>query len=65
MVHLDSGEPSYSATANPVPLHFVDFASNGVTLRDGGTLADIAPTILGILGLEKPSEMTGSDLRIV
>lgn len=65
MVHLDSGEPSYSATANPVPLHFVDFASNGVTLRDGGTLADIAPTILGILGLEKPSEMTGSDLRML
>jgi len=65
MLHADSGEPSYSATDNPVPFHFMDFRSNGVTLRDEGTLADVAPTILGILGLEKPSEMTGSDLRML
>ena len=32
-------------------------------LRDGGSLRDIAPTMLGILGLEQPKEMTGTDLR--
>jgi 2,3-bisphosphoglycerate-independent phosphoglycerate mutase len=37
----------------------------GVRLRDGGSLADVAPTMLGILGLEKPKEMTGTDLRIL
>ncbi|MBP9664549.1 MAG: 2,3-bisphosphoglycerate-independent phosphoglycerate mutase [Pyrinomonadaceae bacterium] len=65
MVHADSGEPSYSPTDNPVPFHFLDFRSEGVRLRDHGTLADIAPTILGILDLEKPAEMTGSDLRML
>jgi len=34
-------------------------------LRENGSLEDIAPTILGILGIEKPAEMTGSDVRIL
>jgi 2,3-bisphosphoglycerate-independent phosphoglycerate mutase len=34
-------------------------------LRAGGTLRDIAPTMLGMLGLERPKEMTGSDLRLL
>jgi len=33
-------------------------------LRDGGSLRDISPTLLGMLGLEKPARMTGGDLRV-
>jgi 2,3-bisphosphoglycerate-independent phosphoglycerate mutase len=36
-----------------------------VRLRSGGALRDIAPTLLGILGVSQPPDMTGSDLRIV
>lgn len=53
------------STANPVPFHLVDDRSSSVLLRDDGSLADVAPTILGILGIEPPSEMTGSDLRVL
>jgi len=38
-------------------------AGSGVKLRSGGALEDVAPTLLGLLGLEQPSEMTGKDLR--
>ena len=57
------GESRNATTTNPVPFHFVDPYGNGTRLRDNGSLADIAPTILGVLGIEKPDEMTGSDLR--
>jgi 2,3-bisphosphoglycerate-independent phosphoglycerate mutase len=53
------------STANPVPLHLVDYSDPHLKLRDDGVLADIAPTILAILGLEKPAEMTGTDLRVL
>jgi 2,3-bisphosphoglycerate-independent phosphoglycerate mutase len=46
-----------------VPFHLVDEQASGLKLRDGGALEDVAPTILGILGIEKPAEMTGRDLR--
>lgn len=65
MLHFDSGEASFSSTANPVPFHYVDENTNGLKLREDGSLSDIAPTILGILGIEKPPEMTGSDLRML
>ena len=65
MVHFDSGEPSCTATANPVPFHLIDASNGAVRLRSDGSLADIAPTILGILGIEKPAEMTGNDLRVL
>ncbi len=52
-------------TANPVPFHLVDDRSAGLLLRDNGSLADVAPTLLGILGIEKPDEMTGTDLRVL
>ena len=58
------GEPNRFATGNPVPLHIVDDDLSMVQLREGGSLADVAPTVLGILGIEKPAEMTGSDLRL-
>lgn len=63
MADAEGGEARNHATANPVPFHFVAASANGMRLRENGTLADIAPTILGVLGIEKPAEMTGSDLR--
>ena len=64
MSDLLTGEPNNSHTANPVPFHLIDEQINGLRLRDGGALEDVAPTILGILGIKKPIEMTGRDLRI-
>jgi 2,3-bisphosphoglycerate-independent phosphoglycerate mutase len=39
--------------------------ANGMRLRDGGSLRDIAPTMLGILQVPVPNEMTGEDLRML
>ena len=50
-------------TTNPVPLIYM--TNDDVRLRSDGALKDIAPTILGILGLEQPAQMKGQDLRIV
>jgi 2,3-bisphosphoglycerate-independent phosphoglycerate mutase len=47
-----------------VPFHFIDEGSVGVKLREGGALEDVAPTLLGLLAIEPPKEMTGRDLRI-
>ncbi len=63
MADLLTGEPNNAPTQNPVPFHFVDENLNGLQLRKGGALEDVAPTILGILDIEKPEEMTGRDLR--
>jgi 2,3-bisphosphoglycerate-independent phosphoglycerate mutase len=49
-------------TLNPVPLIFM--SNDEVKLRQGGALQDIAPTVLGILGLEQPKQMKGTDLRL-
>jgi 2,3-bisphosphoglycerate-independent phosphoglycerate mutase len=56
-------EPHTAHTSNPVPIILAGSAP-GVRLRDGGSLRDVAPTMLGLLGLEQPKEMTGADLRI-
>lgn len=53
------GKPMTSHTTNPVPLLLT---KEGVTLRDGGILGDLAPTILDLLGIEQPVEMTGKTL---
>ena len=56
------GAPFTAHTTNPVPLLlYADFPAS---LREGGILADIAPTMLDLLGLEKPAEMTGSSLLV-
>jgi len=49
-------------TTNPVPLIFM--SNDDVQLRQNGALRDIAPTILGVLKLEKPKQMLGEDLRV-
>ena len=65
MLDIESGEPNPMTTANPVPFHYIDDENADVRLYDGKSLEDIAPTILGILDIEKPVEMTGADLRWV
>jgi 2,3-bisphosphoglycerate-independent phosphoglycerate mutase len=63
MIDPNSGGPHTAHTSNPVPFHLVDEASKGLKLREGGALEDVGPTLLGLLGNEKPPEMTGRDLR--
>lgn len=64
MVTPETGEINSWPTRNPVPFHLVDEHCNGLKLRSDGALEDVAPTILGILGISQPEEMTGRDLRI-
>jgi 2,3-bisphosphoglycerate-independent phosphoglycerate mutase len=63
MIDPKTGEPHTAHTTNPVPFHLIDEGSIGVKLRGEGALEDVAPTMLGLRGLEKPPEMTGRDLR--
>lgn len=58
----DNGEPFTAHTTNPVRLILVDDSRKGVKLREGGRLADVAPTMLKMLGIAQPSEMTGESL---
>jgi 2,3-bisphosphoglycerate-independent phosphoglycerate mutase len=53
------GSPNTAHTINPVPLIVT---REGLRLRDGGRLSDIAPTVLGLLGLPLPAEMSGRSL---
>jgi 2,3-bisphosphoglycerate-independent phosphoglycerate mutase len=63
MIDPATGEPHTAHTTNLVPFVLIDEASRGGALREGGALEDVAPTMLGLLGLDKPAEMTGRDLR--
>lgn len=58
----ETGGPQTAHTTNPVWLILVDGKRKGVTLNAGGKLADLAPTMLAMLGLPKPQEMTGESL---
>jgi 2,3-bisphosphoglycerate-independent phosphoglycerate mutase len=64
MIDPASGGPHTYHTTNPVP--FIVVAENGkqFKLKPGGSLRDISPTILGMLNIPEPKEMTGSDLRV-
>ncbi|MGO9603311.1 MAG: 2,3-bisphosphoglycerate-independent phosphoglycerate mutase [Candidatus Binataceae bacterium] len=62
MADPKTGQAHTAHTTYPVPLILFDDSYKG-TLRSGGTLSDVAPTLLGMLGLDKPAEMTGHDLR--
>jgi 2,3-bisphosphoglycerate-independent phosphoglycerate mutase len=62
MADPKTGQAHTAHTTFPVPLMLFDPSFKG-KLRDGGTLADVAATLLGILGIEAPPEMTGHDLR--
>ncbi len=63
MLDLTTGQPHTAHTTNPVPFHIVDEKLIGMPLRQGGALEDVAPTLLRLLGLPQPTEMTGRDLR--
>ena len=63
MIDYETGEPHTAHTTNPVPFILVN-ADPSYKLREGGCLADIAPTLLELMGLEQPKEMTGKSLII-
>ncbi len=63
MIDPATGGPHTAHTTNPVPFLVVDH-TNQHGLREGGALCDVGPTILRLLGLEQPGEMTGRDLRL-
>ena len=62
MVDPVTGEPFTAHTTNPVPFIAIGEDMIGKELRDGGRLADIAPTMLASMGLEVPADMTGTSL---
>ncbi len=59
-----TGQPHTSHTLNPVPLLYVNDAEPHAKLRTGGRICDVAPTMLQILGLPQPIEMTGVSLLV-
>ena len=64
MIDPATGGPHTYHTRNPVPFILVS-DDEKLRLKPGGSLRDIAPTMLGVLGEPRPTDMTGSDLRIV
>jgi len=59
-----TGQPHTAHTMNPVPLILVDAKKRFGTLRAGGALSNVAPTILSILGIDQPAEMTAQSLLV-
>ena len=65
MIDPATGGPHTAHTTNPVPFIVVAENAKQFTLKSNGSLRDISPTILGMLGVDEPKEMTGADLRIL
>lgn len=63
MIDYETGAPHTAHTTNPVPFILVN-AGEGIKLREGGALCDIVPTLLEIMELPQPAEMTGKSLII-
>jgi len=61
MIDYDTNEPHTAHTTDPVPFLLIDNNRKNASLREGG-LSDVAPTILNLMGIEKPGEMTGQSL---
>jgi 2,3-bisphosphoglycerate-independent phosphoglycerate mutase len=64
MIDPVSGGPHTAHTTNPVPFIVIADKAEQFSLRPDGSLRDISPTLLGMLGLPQPKEMTGYDLRV-
>ncbi len=64
MVDPVTGDPFTAHTKNPVPFIVASEAGKNFSLRPDGSLQDISPTVLGMLGIPQPKEMTGKDLRV-
>ena len=63
MIDPATGGPHTAHTTNPVPFIVVAENARQYTLKPNGSLRDISPTLLGMLGIDEPKEMTGADLR--
>ena len=63
LIDEETGEPFTAHTINPVPFILVN-ADPSYKLREGGCLADIVPTLIELMGMEQPVEMTGNSLLI-
>jgi 2,3-bisphosphoglycerate-independent phosphoglycerate mutase len=63
MIDPETGGPHTAHTTNPVPFVVIDWEQEQ-RLRPGGALCDVAPTILSMLGIEQPPEMTGVNLGV-
>ena len=63
LVDYETGEPYTAHTTNPVPFILVN-ADPKYTLRENGCLADIIPTLIQLMGMEQPAEMTGKSLLV-
>ena len=63
MSDYETGEPFTAHTTNPVPFILVNY-DPAYTLREGGCLADIIPTLIECMGEKQPAEMTGKSLLI-
>jgi 2,3-bisphosphoglycerate-independent phosphoglycerate mutase len=64
MVDPATGGPHTAHTTNPVPFIYVGEDAAHFNLRTDGSLRDVSPTLLGLLKLEEPKQMTGGDLRL-
>jgi 2,3-bisphosphoglycerate-independent phosphoglycerate mutase len=58
-----TGGPHTAHTTNPVPFLYITEEGNKPIIREGGSLRDISPTILSLLNLDQPNQMTGGNLR--
>ena len=63
MIDYETGDPWTAHTTNPVPFILVN-ADPKYKLREGGCLADIIPTLIELMGMEQPAEMTGKSLLV-
>ena len=63
MIDYETGEPHTAHTTNPVPFILYNY-DPAYTLREGGRLCDIVPTLLEIMGMEQPADMTGKSLLV-
>ena len=63
MIDYTTGQPHTAHTTNPVPFILVNY-DPAYTLKEGGCLADIVPTLINVMGMEQPAEMTGKSLLI-
>ena len=63
MIDYETGEPFTAHTTNQVPFILVNYDKE-YTLRENGCLADIIPTLIQVMGMEQPAEMTGKSLLV-
>ncbi|HAJ74533.1 MAG TPA: 2,3-bisphosphoglycerate-independent phosphoglycerate mutase [Lachnospiraceae bacterium] len=63
MINAETGQPHTAHTTNPVPFILYNY-DDSYTLKEGGRLCDIVPTLLEVMDIEQPAEMTGQSLLV-